>query len=41
LPAYLKAGFMPYKRAFETFPDPRLAGVLPAETAPQIPLLPG
>ncbi|HEY7809212.1 MAG TPA: GNAT family protein [Allosphingosinicella sp.] len=40
LPAYLKAGFRPYKRAFETFPDPRLAGVLPPGAAPQIPLLP-
>lgn len=39
LPAYLKAGFCAYKRAFESFPDPRLAGVLPAETAPQIPLI--
>jgi GNAT superfamily N-acetyltransferase len=39
LPAYLKAGFRAYKRAFESFPDPRLAGVLPAETAPQIPLI--
>ncbi|HEX8579039.1 MAG TPA: GNAT family protein [Allosphingosinicella sp.] len=41
LPAYLKAGFTPYKRAFETFPDPRLARVLPAGAAPQIPVLPG
>ncbi|HEX9954535.1 MAG TPA: GNAT family N-acetyltransferase [Allosphingosinicella sp.] len=41
LPAYLKAGFTPYKRAFETFPDPRLTGVLPADTAPQIPSLGG
>ena len=39
LPAYLKAGFRAYKRAFESFPDPRLAGVLPAETAPQIPAI--
>jgi GNAT superfamily N-acetyltransferase len=39
LPAYLKAGFRAYKRAFESFPDPRLAGVLPAETAPQIPVV--
>jgi GNAT superfamily N-acetyltransferase len=37
LPAYLKAGFMPYKRAFESFPDPRLAGLLPDDVAPQIP----
>ncbi|HEY0412203.1 MAG TPA: GNAT family N-acetyltransferase [Allosphingosinicella sp.] len=40
LPAYLKAGFTAYDRAFESFPDPRLAGVLPAETAPRIPSIP-
>jgi GNAT superfamily N-acetyltransferase len=39
LPAYLKAGFKAYRRAFESFPDPRLAGLLPPETAPQIPLV--
>ncbi|HEV2747676.1 MAG TPA: GNAT family N-acetyltransferase [Allosphingosinicella sp.] len=39
LPAYLKAGFTAYQRAFESFPDPRLAGLLPAEAAPQVPLL--
>jgi GNAT superfamily N-acetyltransferase len=39
LPSYLKAGFRAYRRAFESFPDPRLAGVLPADFAPQIPLL--
>lgn len=38
LPAYLKAGFRAYKRAFESFPDPRLAGLLPADCAPQVPL---
>jgi GNAT superfamily N-acetyltransferase len=41
LPSYLKAGFTAWKRAFESFPDPRLAGVLPAGTAPQIPLVGG
>ncbi|HZF96195.1 MAG TPA: GNAT family N-acetyltransferase [Allosphingosinicella sp.] len=41
LPSYLKAGFRPYRRAFESFPDPRLAGLLPRETAPQIPLAGG
>jgi len=41
LPAYLKAGFTPYRRAFESFPDPRLAGLLPRDAAPQIPLLDG
>ena len=39
LPAYLKAGFSAYDRAFESFPDPRLTGLLPADAAPQIPLL--
>ena len=39
LPAYLKAGFAAYKRAFESFPDPRLAGLLPADAAPQLPLV--
>ena len=39
LPAYLKAGFRAYKRAFESFPDPRLAGLLPADSAPQLPLV--
>lgn len=38
LPSYLKAGFRPCRRAFESFPDPRLAGLLPREAAPQIPL---
>jgi GNAT superfamily N-acetyltransferase len=39
LPSYLNAGFMAYKRAFESFPDPRLAGLLPPEAAPQLPLI--
>lgn len=39
LPAYLKAGFTAYRRAFESFPDPRLAGLLPPEAAPQVPLV--
>jgi GNAT superfamily N-acetyltransferase len=39
LPAYLKAGFKAYRRAFESFPDPRLTGLLPADAAPQIPLV--
>jgi GNAT superfamily N-acetyltransferase len=41
LPAYLRAGFRAFGRAFESFPDPRLAGLLPRETAPQIPLVEG
>lgn len=39
LSAYRRAGFAPYKRAIEQFPDPRLLGILPLETAPQIPLV--
>jgi GNAT superfamily N-acetyltransferase len=36
---YRAQGFTPYGRALETFPDPRLAGILPRDAAPQIPLL--
>lgn len=39
LAAYRRAGFTPYKRAIERFPDPRLSGILPADCAPQVPLL--
>lgn len=39
LGAYRRAGFTPYKRAIERFPDPRLAGILPPDSAPHIPLL--
>jgi GNAT superfamily N-acetyltransferase len=39
LAAYRRAGFVPYKRAIERFPDPRLLGFLPKGCAPQIPLL--
>jgi GNAT superfamily N-acetyltransferase len=36
---YVASGFVSYARACETFPDPRLAGVLPRDAAPQIPLI--
>nr|WP_315383794.1 GNAT family N-acetyltransferase [uncultured Sphingomonas sp.] len=36
---YRRHGFVPYKRTIETFPDPRLLGVLPADAAPYIPCL--
>lgn len=36
---YRKWGFAPYARALETFPDPRLTGVLPRDAAPQIPIV--
>ena len=39
LPAYRRAGFAPYKRAVETFPDPRLSGILALDCAPQVPLV--
>jgi GNAT superfamily N-acetyltransferase len=39
LSAYRRAGFTPYKRAVERFPDPRLLGFLPKTSAPQVPLL--
>jgi GNAT superfamily N-acetyltransferase len=39
LSAYRRAGFIPYKRAIERFPDPRLSGFLPKDCAPQVPLL--
>jgi len=39
LPAYLRAGFTAVGRAFESFPDPRLAGLLPRDVAPQLPLI--
>lgn len=39
LGAYCRAGFVPFKRAIERFPDPRLLGVLPRDCAPQIPLI--
>jgi GNAT superfamily N-acetyltransferase len=36
---YIRSGFTPFARAVEIFPDPRVLGLLPRETAPQIPLL--
>jgi GNAT superfamily N-acetyltransferase len=39
LSSYRRAGFTPYKRAIERFPDPRLLGILPRDAAPQVPLL--
>jgi len=39
LSAYRRAGFEPFKRAIERFPDPRLLGILPKDCAPQVPLL--
>jgi GNAT superfamily N-acetyltransferase len=39
LAAYRRAGFVPIKRAIETFPDPRLSGLLPPDSAPRWPLI--
>jgi GNAT superfamily N-acetyltransferase len=39
LAAYRRAGFVPCRRAIERFTDPRLTGTLPADSAPQVPLL--
>ena len=39
LPAYVRAGFVARGRAFESFPDPRLTGLLPRDAAPQLPLI--
>lgn len=36
---YRASGFVPFTRAVETFPDPRLSGHLPRDVAPHIPLL--
>jgi GNAT superfamily N-acetyltransferase len=36
---YIRSGFTPYGREIETFADPRLAGILPREAAPHVPLL--
>ncbi|MCL6678607.1 GNAT family N-acetyltransferase [Sphingomonas sp. RG327] len=39
LPAYRTAGFRPCRFAVERFRDPRLLGILPPDSAPQVPLL--
>ena len=39
LNAYTRAGFTAFKRAIERFADPRLAGILRADCAPQVPLV--
>lgn len=36
---YIRSGFVPFARAIERFPDPRLTGLLPESAAPHIPLL--
>ncbi len=39
LATYRRAGFVAIARKVETFIDPRLAGILPRDAAPQIPLM--
>lgn len=39
LPFYLRSGFTARGRAVETFADPRLAGLLPRDVAPHVPLI--
>lgn len=39
LPFYQAAGFIAVKRTLETFPDPRVLGLLPADVAPDVPQL--
>lgn len=41
LPAYRSAGFAATAREVQIFPDPRLTGVLPRSSAPQVPLVTG
>jgi ribosomal protein S18 acetylase RimI-like enzyme len=36
---YMRAGFVPYRRAIEVADDPRLYGALPLTAAPQIPII--
>lgn len=36
---YRAQGFIPTRRTIETFTDPRVTGALPADAAPQLPLL--
>ncbi len=36
---YMRSGFKPFARSIEVFDDPRLAGVLPRESAPRVPII--
>ncbi|WP_157216236.1 GNAT family N-acetyltransferase [Flavisphingomonas formosensis] len=35
---YRRSGFMPFAQSVETFADPRIAGLLPRDAAPHVPL---
>lgn len=39
LPFYVRSGFVPYERMVEVFDDPRVTGLLPENSAPQIPIM--
>jgi hypothetical protein len=36
---YQRSGFTAYQRQLETFPDPRLNGLIPRDAAPHIPII--
>jgi GNAT superfamily N-acetyltransferase len=36
---YLRSGFVPYARSLEIADDPRLAGILPRDAAPHVPIV--
>lgn len=36
---YMRSGFVPYRRAIEVSDDPRLRGLLPRGSAPQVPVI--
>lgn len=38
---YVRSGFTPRGRAVESFPDPRLEGLLPRDMAPHVPIIGG
>lgn len=38
---YQRSGFRAYQRQLETFPDPRLNGLIPRDAAPHIPIISG
>lgn len=39
LPFYMRSGFLPVERKVEIYPDPRLAGALPRDAAPSVPVI--
>lgn len=39
LPFYIRSGFAAYRRQIEVVDDPRLTGVLPRDSAPQVPII--